>query len=112
MAHLAFNVNVKVSTLGVSWLNEIGEQASAIPMARTLTLLISEFLLYKLSISEIHSPAFRLFGGVSCAKLPTPGELLSGGSVCNRARQRRKFRFSKEIVTCLLWAVLRNKPNF
>jgi hypothetical protein len=48
-------------------------------MARTLTLLISEFLFYKLSISEIHSPAFRHFGGVSCAKLKTPGELLQAG---------------------------------
>jgi hypothetical protein len=108
MAHLAFNVNVKVSTLGVSWLNEIGEQASAISMARTLTLLISEFLFYKLSISWIHSPAFRHFGGVYCAKLRMSRELLSGGLVCNGA----PFRFSKEIVTCLLWAVLRNKTNF
>ena len=48
-------------------------------MARTLTLLISEFLFYKLSISEIHSPAFRHFGGVSCAKLGTPRELLQAG---------------------------------
>ena len=62
-------------------------------MARTLTLLISEFLFYKLSISEIHSPAFRHFGGVSCVKLRTPRELLQAGQSATGPGGAANFRF-------------------
>jgi hypothetical protein len=43
-------------------------------------------LFYKLSIFEIHSPAFGHFGGVYCAKLEMSGELLSGRLIASTWR--------------------------